>query len=314
MPVPVNVDNFTAAETARMLDTFVASAGGLDRWIHFRAPTPVDQQPVIRMNRDTLYSIAVVDLAAGATVTLPDAGDRYLSAMVVNEQHYINEVLHGAGDHELRQEDHGSRFVAVAARVFLDPEDPADVAAVNALQDQFAITAGSDGPYEHPEYDAAGLDATRDALLALGKGLGDATRTFGRAADVDPVRHLIGTAVGWGGLPEREAFYAIDSEARPVGAYTLTFRDVPVDAFWSVSIYNRDGYFEPNPYDSFSANSVTATPEPDGSVVLHLAPEPGDAPNHLYVMDGWNYTVRLYRPHPAVLDGTWAPPTPQPAS
>lgn len=181
MPVPVNVDNFTAAETARMLDTFVASAGGLDRWIHFRAPTPVDQQPVIRMNRDTLYSIAVVDLAAGATVTLPDAGDRYLSAMVVNEQHYINEVLHGAGDHELRQEDHGSRFVAVAARVFLDPEDPADVAAVNALQDQFAITAGSDGPYEHPEYDAAGLDATRDALLALGKGLGDATRTFGRA-------------------------------------------------------------------------------------------------------------------------------------
>ena len=53
---------------------------------------------------------------------------------------------------------------------------------------------------------------------------------------------------------------------------------------------------------------------PDGSVVLHLAPEPGDAPNHLYVMDGWNYTVRLYRPHPAVLDGTWAPPTPQPAS
>ncbi len=57
---------------------------------------------------------------------------------------------------------------------------------------------------------------------------------FGPAAAVDPVRHLLGTAAGWGGLPETEAFYAIESEARPVGHDTLTFRDVPVDAFWSV--------------------------------------------------------------------------------
>ncbi|MBL8778222.1 MAG: DUF1214 domain-containing protein [Acidimicrobiales bacterium] len=313
MTVPVNADNFVAAETARMLDQFVAGSGGVNRWLHFRAPTPVENQPVIRMNRDTLYSIAVVDLADGATVTLPEAGDRYLSAMVVNEDHYINDVLHGAGPHALRQEDHGSRFVAVAARVFLDPEDPDDVAAVNAIQDQLVIEAGSAGPYEHPDYDAESLDATRAAVLALGKGVHDAVRTFGPPSAVDPVRHLIGTAAGWGGLPETEAFYAIDSEARPVGEFTLTFRDVPVDAFWSVSIYNQEGYFEPNPYDSFSANSVTSTPEADGSVVLHLAPEPGDAPNHLYVMDGWNYTVRLYRPRPEVLDGSWAPPTPQPA-
>lgn len=312
MTVPVNVDNFVTAETARMLDQFVAGSGGLNRWLHFRAPTPVENQPVIRMNRDTLYSLTVVDLADGATVTLPEAGDRYLSAMVVNEDHYINGVLHGAGPHELRQEDHGSRFVAVAARIFLDPEDADDVAAVNALQDQLAVEAGASGPYQHPDYDAGSLDATREAVLALAKGVHDAARMFGSPDAVDPVRHLLGTAAGWGGLPETEAFYAIDSEARPVGAYTLTFRDVPVDAFWSVSIYNRDGYFEPNPYDSFSANSVTSTPEADGSVVLLLAPEPGDAPNHLYVMDGWNYTVRLYRPHPEVLDGTWAPPTPRP--
>ncbi len=312
MTVPVNVDNFVVAETARMFDQFVAASGGMNRWTHFRAPTPVETQPVIRMNRDTLYSIAVVDLADGATVRLPEVGDRYLSAMVVNEHHHINGVLHGAGDHELRMADHGSRFVAVATRVFLDPEDPADVAAVNAIQDQLAIEAGSSGPYEHPDYDGDSLDTTRTAVLALAKGVHDAARMFGPADVVDPIRHLLGTAAGWGGLPETEAFYAIDSEARPVGAYTLTFEDVPVDAFWSVSLYNREGYFEPNPYDSFSANSVTSTPEADGSVVLHLAPEPGDAPNHLYVMDGWNYTVRLYRPRPAILDGTWTPPTPRP--
>ena len=73
---------------------------------------------------------------------------------------------------------------------------------------------------------------------------------------------------------------------------------MPVDAFWSVSIYNRDGFFEANPYNSFSANSVTSTPEPDGSVVLHLTAEPGDFANHLYVMDGWNYAIRLCRLRP----------------
>lgn len=44
----VNVDNFRAAETARMFDSFLSMAGGVNAWAHFRAPTPVDTQPVIR--------------------------------------------------------------------------------------------------------------------------------------------------------------------------------------------------------------------------------------------------------------------------
>ena len=47
------------------------------------------------MNRDTLYSSAVVDISEGATLTLPDTAGRYLSAMVVNRDHYVNAVLHG---------------------------------------------------------------------------------------------------------------------------------------------------------------------------------------------------------------------------
>ena len=51
---------------------------------------------------------------------------------------------------------------------------------------------------------------------------------------------------------------------------------------------------------------------PDGSVTLNLAPGGEGLTNHLYVTDGWNYALRLYRPQPAVLDKTWTPPTPQP--
>jgi hypothetical protein len=43
---------------------------------------PLDKQAVIRMNRDTLYSAAIVDISKGATLTIPDAGNRYLSVMV----------------------------------------------------------------------------------------------------------------------------------------------------------------------------------------------------------------------------------------
>lgn len=311
MAAHVNVDNFRAAETARMCDGFVQMAGGVNAWTHFRAPTPVEHQPVIRMNRDTLYSIAVVDLGEGATVSLPDAGGRYVSAMVVNAEHYINRVLHAPGPHELTVAEHGSRFVAVAVRIFVDPNDPADVAAVNTLQDQLLIEAGAAGSYEHAEFDETSLTATRDALLALGAGLRGSERMFGTPEHVEPTRHLIGTALGWGGLPESEATYFIEGEPRSAGHYTLTLREVPADAFWSVSVYNRDGFFEPNPFDTFSLNSVTATPEDDGSVVVNLAPDGAGLANHVYVMDGWNYALRLYRPRPEVLDGTWSPPTPE---
>lgn len=215
------------------------------------------------------------------------------------------------GTYELTVEEHGTEFINLSARTFVDPADPQDGAEVNRLQDQLVIAASSARSYSHPDYDEASLKATRDALLALGTGIPDTDHTFGKASEVEPTRHLIGTATGWGGLPESEAYYYIEAEPRPVGYYTFTFAEVPVDGFWSVTIYNRDGYLEPNPYDSYSLNGVTADEEADGSVVLNLAPEEDGLKNHLYVMDCWNYALRLYRPRPEIVNKTWTPPTPQ---
>lgn len=83
--ITVSVENFVRAESNGMMATLMAGAGGIDRWQHDRVPTPLDQQTVVRMNRDTLSSFAVVDLAEGAVVTVPDSGDRYASLMVVNQ-------------------------------------------------------------------------------------------------------------------------------------------------------------------------------------------------------------------------------------
>jgi hypothetical protein len=75
MPVSVSVDNFARAESDRMFAAFADEAGGVNRFQHRRAPTSVDHQPVIRMNRDTLYSEAIVDVSEGARVTLPSVNN-----------------------------------------------------------------------------------------------------------------------------------------------------------------------------------------------------------------------------------------------
>ena len=98
----------------------------MNRFQHTPVPTPVEEQPVIRMNRDTLYSSAIVDLAKGAELTVPDAGGRYLSVMVVNEDHYINRVFHGAGKYSASTwTRYDTRYACRAPlRVLADPHDP----------------------------------------------------------------------------------------------------------------------------------------------------------------------------------------------
>ena len=99
--IVVNVDNFNRAQTDREFAGTLKMSGGINKLDHNRTPTPVDKQNVIRMNRDTLYSMAVVDISKGATVTLPDAGKRYMSLMVVNNDGYVNKVFYGAGSYKL---------------------------------------------------------------------------------------------------------------------------------------------------------------------------------------------------------------------
>jgi hypothetical protein len=309
----VNVDNFARAETNRMFSAIMANTGGVNRWWHIRMPTPLDQQPVIRQNRDTLYSAAIVDISAGATLTIPEAGDRYISVMPVNQDHYVNTVFHDPGEHELTQEEFDTPFVCIAARILVDPAEADDVAAVNALQDKLRLRAQSDRPFVLPDYEQVSFDATRQALLELAKGIPDYDRAFGRRDAVDPVRHLIGAASGWGGLPEYEATYVNVTPGLPVARYRLTVRDVPVDAFWSISLYNAAGYFEPNDRNANSLNSITAVPNNDGSVTVCFGDFDNGRPNCLPIMDGWNYIVRLYQPRPQVLDGSWTFPAVEPA-
>jgi hypothetical protein len=305
MATHVNVDNFTRAETDRMFSDLQRDAGGINQVAHKRVPAPVDQQTVVRMNRDTLYSFAVVDISEGATIELPESGARYMSAMAVNNDHFVNQIFHDPGVHELTMDRLETPYVMMAVRTLADPTDPDDLASVASLQDQIQIEAGSSQPFSMPDYDTASFDETRQALMLLARGMGDFSGMFGSRDEVQPVRHLIGTAVGWGGLPTSEAVYVSVDPRLPVGSYEIKVGEVPVDGFWSISVYNAQGFFEPNESGVYSVNSVTGVPNDDGTITVRFGDhEPGLA-NAIPITEGWNYLIRLYRPHPEILDGSW---------
>ena len=205
-------------------------SGAIGKFLHRREPARIDNQTVIRLNRDTLYSSAVFDLDAGpATITLPDAGKRFMSMQVISEDHYVPEVVYGKGSYTLTKEKVGTRYVAVAIRTLVDPVDPRDIEQVHALQDAIKVDQTAAGKFEAPNWDQASQKKVRDALLVLATTMPDFRKAFGTKAEVDPIRHLIGTAAAWGGNPDKDATYLNITPAGNDGTtiYKLTVKDVP---------------------------------------------------------------------------------------
>jgi hypothetical protein len=312
---PVTVENFSRAESDLYFGNLLRSIGGaFGEFLHYRQPTSIDHQDVIRMNRDTLYSGAIVDLQTGpVTITLPDAGKRFMSLQVVNEDQYTVMVEYGKGNYTLTKEKVGTRYALAIIRTLLDPSDPKDLDEVHRLQDAVSTDQKSGGSFDVPKWDKESQNKVRSALLVLASTLPDLRHAFGSKDEVDPVRFVIGSAAGWGGNPDKDATYLnfTPKGNDGTGVYKLTVKDVPVDAFWSISLYNAKGYFEPNQYDAYSVNNITAKKNPDGSVTVQFGGCDGKTANSLPIMPGWNYLVRLYRPRPEILNGSYQFPEPQ---
>jgi hypothetical protein len=315
-PILVTPDNFVRAESD-LYFSGVVKDGGFGKFMHRREPTPIAKQTVIRMNRDTLYSAAVFDLDAGpVTIALPDPGKRFLSMQVIDEDEYSPEVVYGGVVRTLTREAIGTRYVIIAIRILVDPNDPKDIDAVHALQDAIKISQpGGPGTFKIPNWDASSQVKVRGALLELAATVPDTKGMFGPKGQVDPVRHLIGSAAAWGGNPEQDALYLNVTPAHNDGktVYKLNVNAVPVDGFWSISVYDDKGHFVSNPQNAYSLNNLTAKPAEDGSFAIQFGGCDSAIPNCLPTPPGWNYLVRLYRPKPEILDRLWTFPEPQPA-
>ena len=315
--VQVTPDNFVRAESDLYFGNVVKD-GGLGKFVNRREPATIDNQTIIRLNRDTLYSAAVFDLDAGpATVRLPDAGGRFMSMQVIDEDQYTPPAIYEPGPHTLTKDKTGTRYVLVGVRTLVDPADPADLAKVHGLQDAITVEQpGGPGTFEVPAWDPASQKKIRQALLSLATTVADTSRAFGTKDQVDPVQRLIGAASAWGANPPKDATYLNVVPAQNDGktVYRLRVRDVPVDGFWSVSLYNDQGFYEKNDLDAYTLNSITSKKSTDGSIDIQFGGCDGKIPNCLPTPPKWNYMVRLYRPQEPILSGSWKFPEAQPVN
>lgn len=147
------------------------------------------------------------------------------------------------------------------------------------------------------------------------------TDTMGVYGNYYLKRAIVSQAGLGANLPE-DAIYPLnlgDQMGRPLdGAnkYALHFEKntlPPVDAFWSVTLYDPDGYQVANSLNRFAVSSwMPFLYEPDGSLTLYLQNEsPGKDKevNWLPAPKGpFNLTMRLYAPKSEALTGKWNPP------
>jgi hypothetical protein len=312
---PVTFENYNRAQTDVNF-AGVVNSGGFGRFRHGRELAPPAQQGIVRPNRDTLYSFAIMDLDAGpVTITLPDSGKRFMGMQIVNEDQYTVSTFYRPGAYTLSKEKTRTRYAIAVVRFLVDFSNKHDVGNVHALQDAVTLSQEHSGTFEIPNWDEGSLKKVQSALQQLGTTVSDTRHMFGASEnEVDPVKHLIGSAMLWGGFPEKDALYLPTTPMQNNGTviYKLRVAEVPVDGFWSVTVYNDKGYLVPNPYSAYSVNSITAKRETDGSTAIQFGGCDGKIPNCLPITEGWSYTVRLFRPRAEILDRTWAFPMAQP--
>ena len=310
-PQTVTSDNYVRAESDFQMRGYAEEPYTFGQLFHSREPYNVDNQVTVRGNRDTLYSFGVFDLTSPLTITLPETGGRYQSLMVVNQDHSL-DAAYSPNVITLTEENVGTRYVMLTVRTFMDPNDAADVAAAHRLQDAVKVEQADIGVLDLPNWDQEEVEQTRNAINVVASTITDTSKMFGRKEDLDPVYWMLGAALGWGGLPAEAATYLnfVPEQNDGETAYKLTVKDVPVDAFWSVTLYDAEGWMPVNEFNAYSFNSVTAERADDGSATIHFGGDP-DQPNFLPIVPGWNYIVRLYQPKEQILDGSWSFPEPE---
>lgn len=310
-PVKVTPESYIRAETDRQFIEIAKMAGGVNRFYHFREPTPLDKQNVVRMNRDTLYSMAVVDTSKGATITVPELPkDRYASVFLVDNDNYSPLVIYTAGTHELPTD---TKYLALGVRIkVFNPKDADEVALINKLQDKFIIKAGSSDPLPDFKWDRASLKVLTEQYEKDSKAYSSWKGMAGPRGKVDEKTRHIMAAAAWGAFPEWDATYLnYSGKFDPKVGYMATYQVPDNKAFWSITIYGIDGFMKS---ENCIVNASTAKLNPDGTFTVYYGSKElcGDVPNRLDVPEGWNFLMRVYRPGPSVLDGSYKLPEVEP--
>lgn len=314
-PEKVTPETYIRAETDFAFADFQKNAGGkINAFYYITKPTPLNEQPVVRMNKDTLYAAAVVDTEGGATITIPEFPDgRYFSILVIDNDHYCPTVFYEPGIHKIPGD---TKYVAVVQRIqMMDPSDPEDVALVNKLQKQFKVTASSADSFPAPKWD-------KNSMLSLRAQYEKEFQKFdqyepdwmGPRGKVNEATRHLAAAGAWGLFPEKDAVYINYTGPADAGTgYMATYKVPENDAFWSITVYDKDGFMKS---ENNIVNDRNVTLNDDGTFTVYFGPKEvcGDKPNRLDITEGWNFLMRVYRPGESILQREYKLPPAKPVT
>lgn len=280
---------------------------GINEFLHKRQLTPTDNQPVVRMNRDTYYSLAVVDVSEGATITMPDIPEgKYMSIQSVTEDHRIQQMIYGSGTYELRTHIGTHLYIVVRLDGTFTEEE------VKEIQDKMSVNAKSNKKFETLPVNKKSFTEVENALKSKLPGIAQRDGVYGMKGmftdprdesdkDFTEEKYQVGAAVGWGGAQMIDNIYEPTGNLPTDKCYQLTFEDPKNRAFWSVTVYDKNGFMF-NDLANYSSN--TAQPNEDGTYTISFGCGE-DAPNNLQIKnptDIFNITIRHYQPSKRVLE------------
>ena len=306
--VKVTPDSFIRAETDNMFDQMIQNAGETNKFFHFRSPTPLDQQTVIRMNRDVLYSGGVFDASEGLNITFPELPDeRYASIYIIDNDHYVQEIIYEPGEYQIEGD---TDFVYIINRIQVyNSKDKAEIKMLNELQDQFVVESKSGKNFPEFKWEHQSLDSLRSIYNEESASYSSWEGMMGKRGNVnEQIRH-IAAAAAWGLLPEDAATYLNykPKNTLPSSCYSATYKVPSNEGFWSITIYGEDGYIKT---ENSLLNNSNVKLNQDGTFTVYFGSEEdcGDVQNRLDTPEGWNFLLRVYLPGEEVLSGDYKLP------
>lgn len=179
---------------------------------------------------------------------------------------------------------------------------------MNALQDQFVITAKNALPLPPFNWDTASLDALRAKYEAEAAKIPNFNGMMGPRGKVNEATRHIAAAAAWGLFPDRDAMYLNYFGSHGTDhCFKATYKVPENGAFWSITMYGATGFIES---ENSIVNSSNVVLNDDGTFTTFYGPKEkcGDVPNRLDTPEGWNFMMRIYLPGPSVLDGSYVLP------
>ena len=303
--IKVTRDNYQYAEAIRNASNYII-LGADNKWAHFREPSPIGPNaPTIRMNLDTLYSVAVVDNANGEfEVTIPKSKE-LCTILVLDDQAYSLYYFQTPGAHKIVSK---SPYIIMIAREGMkDYTNPEDIANARKIQDGLKIFGHGTKPFNPTKYDQASLHALT-AQLNKEFLAGDGVLVYGQKKDdVDEKQRLLSNAAGWGGMHDQINTYTSSESMSGDVCRQVTYEDPKVKDFFSFTLYDGEGYLMDG---KTSINSYNMKKNADGTYTTSLNCGKDAINNITSTGREFNYIVRTYGASEVVKSGKWNPVKP----